>query len=35
MRAPLCRSLAMTVDGTATAVTPGKTYTGAITLTVG
>jgi hypothetical protein len=34
VRAPLGGSVTMTVDGTTTAVTPGRTYTGAITLTV-
>ncbi|WP_406438110.1 hypothetical protein OHB14_55710 [Streptomyces sp. NBC_01613] len=34
VRAPRGRSVTMTVDGTTTAITPGKSYTGAITLTV-
>ena len=35
VRAPRGKSVTMTVDGATTAVTPGKSYTGAITLTVG
>ncbi|GAA3772558.1 hypothetical protein GCM10022403_004690 [Streptomyces coacervatus] len=34
VRAPLGKSVTMTVDGATTAITPGKSYTGAITLTV-
>ncbi|NUO40772.1 MAG: hypothetical protein HOV82_01920 [Streptomyces sp.] len=34
VKAPRGKSLTVTVDGTATTVTPGRTYTGAITLTV-
>ncbi|RRR72834.1 hypothetical protein EHS43_37900 [Streptomyces sp. RP5T] len=34
VKAPSGKSLVMTVDGTETALTAGKTYTGAITLTV-
>lgn len=34
VKAPRGKTLTVTVDGTATAVTPGRTYTGAITLTV-
>ncbi|MFJ9535820.1 hypothetical protein ACIRPX_00980 [Streptomyces sp. NPDC101225] len=34
VRAPRGRSVTMTVDGSPTAVTPGESYTGAITLTV-
>ncbi|MFG2967610.1 hypothetical protein ACGFZS_30500 [Streptomyces sp. NPDC048288] len=33
VRAPAGRTLTLTVDGTATALTPGTTYTGALTLT--
>ncbi|MGW3289231.1 hypothetical protein ACWDR3_31795 [Streptomyces sp. NPDC001002] len=34
VRAPRGKSVTMTVDGTATAIAPGASYTGAITLTV-
>ena len=35
VKAPRGRTVTMTVDGTTTAITAGKSYTGAITLTVG
>lgn len=34
VRAPRGKKVTLTVDGTATALTPGQTYTGALTLTV-
>jgi hypothetical protein len=34
VRAPGGKIVTLTVDGTVTAVTPGQTYTGALTLTV-
>ncbi|MFF4658815.1 hypothetical protein [Streptomyces sp. NPDC001381] len=35
VKAPRGRTVTLTVDGTVTALTPGSTYTGALTLTVG
>ncbi len=34
LRAPRGRSVTLTVDGTRTAIEPGRTYTGAITVAV-